>query len=102
MQPLLNDTVFSLWFTAYQQEKPLVQHIRLLNAARKEAIEFSPGFLTTQVRAELVRRSFPPLIFDIDEGSLGPRPFYGHLQTADAWTLHQRRDRGLAWHDLAG
>ncbi|KAI9465024.1 glycoside hydrolase family 13 protein [Lactarius psammicola] len=40
----------ALWFTAYQQEKPLVQQIRSLNAARKEAIAYSPGFLTTPMK----------------------------------------------------
>lgn len=40
----------ALWFTAYQQEKPLVQHIRLMNAARKGAIEYSPAFLTTPMK----------------------------------------------------
>ncbi|KAF8469430.1 glycoside hydrolase family 13 protein [Russula ochroleuca] len=40
----------ALWFTAYQQEKSLVQHIRLMNAARKEAIEYSAAFLTTPMK----------------------------------------------------
>ncbi|KAI0264018.1 glycoside hydrolase family 13 protein [Gloeopeniophorella convolvens] len=40
----------ALWFTAYQQEKPLVQHLRTLNAARKEAIEGSPDFVTTPMK----------------------------------------------------
>jgi len=40
----------ALWFTAYQQEKPLFQHIKLMNAARKEAIEYSSDFLTTPMK----------------------------------------------------
>jgi hypothetical protein len=49
----LNRTIFRLWFTAYQQEKPLFQHIKLMNAARKEAIEYSSDFLTTPVDPRL-------------------------------------------------
>ncbi|KAI9463807.1 glycoside hydrolase family 13 protein [Russula earlei] len=40
----------ALWFTAYQEEKPLFQHFRSLNTARKEAIEFSTDFLTTPMK----------------------------------------------------
>ena len=54
----------------YQQEKPLVQHIRLLNAARKKAIEYSPDFLTTQVRARsLFHHYFFALNLDVYEVS---------------------------------
>ncbi|KAI0055861.1 alpha-amylase [Artomyces pyxidatus] len=40
----------ALWFAAYQQEKPLVQHYKLMNAARKEAIASSSSFLTTPMK----------------------------------------------------
>ena len=68
----------SLWFTAFQQEKPLVQQIRLLNAARKEAINHSPGFLTTPVRSGLSRLRLPPNC-STDEVSLDRRTFYGSI-----------------------
>jgi hypothetical protein len=44
----------SLWFTAYQQDKPLVKLLQSLNAARKQAIASSPDFLTTAVRLLLL------------------------------------------------
>ncbi|KAH9999621.1 glycoside hydrolase family 13 protein [Russula compacta] len=40
----------ALWLAAFHQEKPLVQHFKTMNAARKEAIENSPVFLTTQMK----------------------------------------------------
>ncbi|KAI0042477.1 glycoside hydrolase family 13 protein [Auriscalpium vulgare] len=40
----------ALWFAAYQQDKPLVQHYKTLNLARKEAITGTPSFLTTPMK----------------------------------------------------
>ncbi len=42
------------------------------------------------------------LTFDVDESSLSPRSFHGHLQTPNARALHQRRERELAGGSLAG
>jgi len=39
-----------LWFTAYEEEKPLFRLLKSLNAARKQAIASSPEFLTTAVQ----------------------------------------------------
>jgi len=47
----------SLWFTAYEQDKPLVTHVKTLNAARKLAITSNNKYLTTTVRPS---PSLPP------------------------------------------
>ena len=59
-------------------------------------------FLQLRCGLELFHLPFFALIFDVDEGSRGPRPCHGHLQTPDARTLHHRRDRERARLDLAG
>jgi len=73
-----------------------------MNAARKGAIEYSPEFLTTQVRQGFVNSNSFDLIPDVDEGALCPRPFHGDLQTPDARTLHQCLNRESVGHHLAG
>ncbi|KAI0721448.1 glycoside hydrolase superfamily [Fomitopsis betulina] len=39
----------ALWLSGYEEDKPLVQHVRILNAARKAAIAASSSFLSTAV-----------------------------------------------------
>jgi hypothetical protein len=99
---VIEPDIFSLWFAAYQQEKPLVQHIRLMNAARKEAIEYSSAFLTTPVRPEPVEPKhfsyFIPKNADEAYGSRGP--IHGDLQTADTRAFHEHRKSGLAGRKL--
>ncbi|KAI0250972.1 glycoside hydrolase family 13 protein [Lactifluus subvellereus] len=75
----------ALWFAAYQQEKPLVQHIKLMNAARKEAIEYSPDFLTTPMKFLAVEDhsmavSKPPMLaLYTNIGSESPRSITWHV-----------------------
>ncbi|KAI0317669.1 glycoside hydrolase family 13 protein [Amylostereum chailletii] len=55
----------ALWFSAYEQEKPIVQHFRTLNAARKAAIASTSSFLTTpfmSVHDESVAILKPPML----------------------------------------
>ncbi|KAH9837566.1 glycoside hydrolase superfamily [Rhodofomes roseus] len=39
----------ALWLSGYEEDKPLVQHVRILNAARKAAIAASSSYLSTAV-----------------------------------------------------
>lgn len=39
-----------LWLSGYIQDKPLVTHVKILNAARRAAITANSGYLTTPVR----------------------------------------------------
>lgn len=47
----------SLWLSGYVEDKPLVTHVKTLNAARKAAIAANSNFLTTAVRAGTLVRS---------------------------------------------
>ncbi|KAI0301148.1 glycoside hydrolase family 13 protein [Multifurca ochricompacta] len=74
----------ALWFTAYQQDKPLVQHIKIMNAARKEAIEFSPSFLTTPMKLLAVE----------DHSMAVSKPPMLALFT----NIGSENSRGVTWH----
>ncbi|KAH9980022.1 glycoside hydrolase family 13 protein [Lactifluus volemus] len=75
----------ALWFSAYQQEKPLIQHIRLMNAARKQAIEYSPEFLTTPMKFlaiedhSMVVSKPPMLALFTNAGSESPQTVTWHV-----------------------
>ncbi|KAJ7030168.1 glycoside hydrolase family 13 protein [Mycena alexandri] len=47
----------ALWLSGYETNKPLVAHVKALNAARKLAIAKNPAFLTTQ--ASWIQQSNP-------------------------------------------
>ncbi len=49
-----------LWLSSYFEDKPLVQHVKKLNGARKAAVATNSKFLTTLVRT---LSSFVPLFF---------------------------------------
>ena len=40
---------YSLWLSGYQEDKPLVTHVKTLNAARKAAATANKDFYTTPV-----------------------------------------------------
>lgn len=42
-------TVYSLWLSGYGEDKPLVQHVKTLNAARKAAASANKDFHTSSV-----------------------------------------------------
>ncbi|KAI9443463.1 glycoside hydrolase family 13 protein [Lactarius indigo] len=67
----------ALWFTAYQQEKPLVQQFRILNAARKEAIELLTRFPHDSHHSMVVSKP-PMLALFTNIGSESPQGLTWH------------------------
>jgi alpha-amylase len=70
----------ALWLSAYATEKPLVSHVKSLNAARKAAITTNNKFLTTPMKflpqssSSVIAITKPPLLTLLSNGGNSSSP----------------------------
>lgn len=84
----------SLWLSGYVEDKPLVTHVKTLNAARKAAIAANSSFLTTAVSITIYLSRSMYLTRSVFVGEVpvvGLGFHHGHPEAAHARTAFQRR-----------
>ncbi|OSX57019.1 glycoside hydrolase family 13 protein [Postia placenta MAD-698-R-SB12] len=69
----------ALWLSGYEEDKPLVIHVRMLNAARKAAVASSGNFLSTQLTFLTTTKnalavSKPPMLALLSNGGSSSNP----------------------------